>query len=215
VAQERPPWEIYVDRQGQRWIAEDEPSIDAKERALTQLEEMTFWTVFDSRALAESQPMVTGWTPDELHESAGVRRGVTVADSLEQLASRAGLPPAGLVATVARYNGFVTGEVDEDFGRTHLPALIAQPPYYAIENHPVTLITFAGLDVDDELRVRRVDGSTIEGLRAVGEVIGSAAVNGNAFCSGMCLTPALALGRLLGLVIAGPNATGGTHTRTD
>ena len=37
----------------------------------------------------------------------------------------------------------------------------------------------------------------IPGLYAIGEVIGSAAVNGNAFCSGMCLTPAMAFGRLV------------------
>jgi fumarate reductase flavoprotein subunit len=33
---------------------------------------------------------------------------------------------------------------------------------------------------------------------AVGELIGAAVFNGNSFCSGMMLTPALALGRLLG-----------------
>ena len=36
---ERAPCEIYVDRAGRRWVAEDEPSIDAKERALTALPE--------------------------------------------------------------------------------------------------------------------------------------------------------------------------------
>jgi len=53
------------------------------------------------------------------------------------------------------------------------------------------------------LRVRRADGSVIDGLYAIGEVIGSAAVNGNAFCSGMCLTPALAFGRLVARQLTG------------
>ncbi len=203
VAPERAPWEIYIDRAGRRWVAEDHASIDHKERALTTLQDMTFWTVFDARALRESAPMVVGWTADQLDEAAGVRRGVSLAESLEALAAAAGVDPEGLVATVERYNTAVRSGVDTDFGRTHLPAPIAVPPYYAIENHPVTLITFAGLDVDDDLRVRRTDGSTIVGLRAVGEVIGSAAVNGNSFCSGMCLTPALALGRWLGLTLEG------------
>ncbi len=203
VAPERAPWEVYIDRAGRRWVAEDHPSIDHKERALTTLQDVTFWTVFDARALRESAPMVVGWTADELDEAAGVRRGVSRAESLEALAAAAGVDPEGLVATVERYNTAVLSGVDTDFGRTHLPAPIVVPPYYAIENHPVTLITFAGLDVDDDLRVRRADGSTIVGLRAVGEVIGSAAVNGNSFCSGMCLTPALALGRWLGLTLEG------------
>jgi len=57
--------------------------------------------------------------------------------------------------------------------------------------------------LDDRLRVRREDGRVIPGLYAVGEVIGSAAVNGNSFCSGMCLTPAMAFGRIVGRALAG------------
>ncbi|GGO65253.1 FAD-dependent oxidoreductase [Nonomuraea cavernae] len=203
VAVERPPWEIYVDPRGRRWIAEDEPSIDRKERALTTIERMTFWMVFDERALRESYPIVHGWSAAELAERCGRRRGVHRAGDLGGLAELAGIDREGLLETVARYNGFVAGGRDPDFGRRHLPAPIAEPPYYAIENHPVTLITFAGLDVDTRSRVRRADGQIIPGLYAVGEVIGSAAVNGNAFCSGMCLTPAMAFGRLVGRDLAG------------
>jgi len=202
VAPERPPWEIYVDRYGARWTAEDEPSIDSKERALTGIDRMTFWMVFDARGLRESQPMVHGWSTRDLDAACGARRGVHRAESLWELARAAGIDPAGLTASVERYNAFVARGADADFGRTHLPAPIARAPFYAIENHPVTLITFTGLDVDAALRVRRPDGTVIGGLYAVGEVIGSAAVNGNAFCSGMCLTPALAFGRILGRALS-------------
>lgn len=203
VAPERPPWEIYVDRAGRRWIAEDESSIDRKERVLTTVDRMTFWMVFDARALRESRPMVHGWSPDDLAAACGRRRGVHSGDDLASLAGRAGIDPDGLLATVRRYNDGVARGHDADFGRTHLPAPLAEPPFYAIENHPVTLITFAGVDVDTDLRVRRADGRTIPGLYAIGEVIGSAAVNGNAFCSGMCLTPALAFGRLVARHLTG------------
>lgn len=206
VAPERAPWEIYVDRHGRRWVAEDHPSIDHKERALTGIDQMTFWMVFDARALKESRPMVHGWSPEELDAQCGVRRGVHKADDLASLAAKAGISPEGLVEGVERYNKAVEAGRDEDFGREHLPAPIAEGPFYAIENHPVTLITFAGLDVDDRLRVRREDGRVIPGLYAVGEVIGSAAVNGNSFCSGMCLTPAMAFGRIVGRALAGESA---------
>ncbi|MQY28986.1 FAD-dependent oxidoreductase [Nocardia aurantia] len=203
VAPERPPWEIYVDSAGRRWIAEDEPSIDRKERALTGIADMTFWMVFDARALRESHPMVHGWTPAELHAACGRRRGLHRAADLVDLARRAGISPTGLTEEVAAYNAGVAAGHDPAFGRRQLPAPIAEPPFYAIENHPVTLITFAGVDVDEQLRVRRADGSVIPGLYAIGEVIGSAAVNGNAFCSGMCLTPALAFGRIVGRAVTG------------
>ncbi|GAA0579493.1 FAD-dependent oxidoreductase [Actinomadura welshii] len=202
VAAERPPWEIYVDRRGRRWIAEDEPSIDRKERVLTGVDRMTFWMVFDARALRESRPMVHGWTPGDLDARCGRRRGLHRAADLAELAKRAGIDAAGLTAEVARYNAAVAAGTDPAFGRRHLPAPIAEPPFYAVENHPVTLITFAGVDVDADLRVRRADGRAVPGLYAVGEVIGSAAVNGNAFCSGMCLTPALAFGRIVGRHLA-------------
>ncbi|WP_106397796.1 FAD-dependent oxidoreductase [Actinocorallia populi] len=203
VAPERPPWEIYVDRNGRRWVAEDDPSIDLKERMLTAVDRMTFWMVFDARALRESRPMVHGWTPEELDARCGARRGLHKAATLAELAAKAGISSDGLVGTVARYNAAVAAGRDDDFAREHLPAPIVEAPFYAIENHPVTLITFAGLDVDAELRVRRGDGTVIPGLYAVGEVIGSAAVNGNSFCSGMCLTPAMAFGRIVGRALSG------------
>jgi fumarate reductase flavoprotein subunit len=198
LAPERDPWEIYVAADGRRWINEDEPSIDRKERLLMTVPAMTFWTVFDARALRESTPMINNCTPEQVDALAGVRRGIHRADTLAELARLAGIDPAGLTDEVARYNRFVSDGVDADFGRTAMPAPIAEPPFYAIENHPVTLITFTGVDTDDELRVRRDDGSVIDGVYAVGELIGAAVFNGNSFCSGMMLTPALALGRLLG-----------------
>ncbi|WP_327172926.1 FAD-dependent oxidoreductase [Streptomyces sp. NBC_00656] len=209
VAPERPPWEVYVDVHGRRWTAEDDPSIDRKERALARLDRMTFWTVFDARALRTSRPMVHGWTPEEFDAVCGRRPGLHRAPDVPGLARLAGIAPGGLAWQVARYNGFVAAGRDPEFGRTHLPAPLVEPPFYAVENRPVTVITFAGLDVDTRLRVLREDGRALLGLYAVGEVIGSAAVNGNSFCSGMCLTPAMAFGRILGRALAGRPATPG------
>ena len=48
--------------------------------------------------------------------------------------------------------------MDEDFGRTHLPAPIAQGPFYAVRNHAITLVTFQGLDIDDTFAVRDTSG---------------------------------------------------------
>lgn len=195
---ERPPWEVYVSREGRRWVAEDEPSIDAKERALMALPDLTFWAVFDARGLRESHPVVVGWEPGEVERRAGVRSGVTVAPTLAELAAATGVDAAGLADTVQRYNAAVASGTDPDFGRTHLPAPIDEPPFYALENHGITIVTFTGVDVTDDLAVRREDGTAVDGLWAVGEVLGAAAFNGNAFCSGMLITPALVLGRELG-----------------
>lgn len=202
VATERPPWEIYVDRHGRRFVAEDEESIDRKERELARLDDLTFYTVFDDRAVDESPNIVVGWSPADLRARAGARDGISVADTLVDLAVVAGIEPGGLLATVARYNQAVAAGRDPEFGRRYLPAPIARPPFYALRNHGITLITFAGVDVDSELRVRRADGTVIPGLYAIGEVIGAAATTGHAFCGGMLITPALSFGRLLGARLA-------------
>ncbi|WP_106398850.1 FAD-dependent oxidoreductase [Actinocorallia populi] len=205
IAAERPPVEIYVDGSGRRWVAEDEPSIDVKERELTRVEDMTFWTVFDDAMLEstrDGRPLVVGWTPDDLRARANERTGVHAAATLEELAGIAGIDPAGLAATAARYNEAVAAGSDPDFGRTHLPLPLKQGPFYAIRNHAISLVTFAGLDIGSDLRVRRTDGAPIPHLYAIGEVIGAAATCGQSFCSGMLITPAITFGRLLGRRLA-------------
>ncbi len=205
LTSERPPWEIYVDREGSRWVAEDEPSIDEKERALTSVPEQTFWTVFDDRALAAAtgeQQIVVGKEPEEVRAMANARPGVHAAESVSALAEAAGIDPDGLAATVRAYNAAVVTGVDPDFGRMHLPAPIERGPFYAIRNHAITLVTFQGLDTDADCGVRDEAGVVVPGLFAVGEVIGAAATCGNSFCGGMLLTPALTLGRLLGVRLA-------------
>lgn len=198
VPAERPPWEIYVDRDGKRFIAEDEPSIDMKERALARIPEMTFWTIFDSEGLTNSQPMIMGWGAEDIDGLANNRVGIHRADSLDELAAATGIDAEGLKRTVDYYNNSVDAKEEPELGRTYLPSRIEKGPFYAVRHHALTLITFTGLDVDADLRVRREDGTPIEHLFAVGEVIGAGATSGNSFCGGMLLTPALAFGRYVG-----------------
>jgi len=202
LTSERPPREIYVDKHGRRWVAEDEESIDEKERALAKIDDQTFWTVFDDAALSLStgdlNQMIVGKEPDEVRAVADTRPGVHSAATLSELAAKAGIDEAGLLATVEAYNKAVAAGEDPELGRTYLPAPIEQGPFYAIRNHAITLVTFTGLDIDAEFRVRDESGEPIEGLYAIGEVIGAGATCGNTFCSGMLVTPALTFGRLLG-----------------
>jgi predicted oxidoreductase len=178
-------------------VREDELSIDAKERALVHVPDLTFWTVFDDAAVDASVPMVVNLTPDDVRARANVRVGVHEADTLDELAALAGIDADGLRNTVARYNAAVDAGSGDEMGREFLPARIEKPPFYAMRNHGVTLVTFVGLDVDGRMRVRRADGSIIPGLYASGEVIGAAATTGQSFCSGMLITPSVVHGRLL------------------
>ena len=67
---------------------------------------------------------------------------------------------------MATYNAAVAAGIDPDFGRSHLPAPIAAPPFYAIHNHAITVVTFQGLDIDESFAVRDEAGAPIPGLFA-------------------------------------------------
>lgn len=198
VAAERPPYEIYVDRSGKRWVAEDEESIDVKEHALTGVEGMTFWTVFDSVGLEKSQPMVIDWSIEKFKAQANVLPGVFSGETLQELAVNAGINPEALQATVAKYNEDLVNSRTDQFGRKFRPAPIIDGPFYSLQNHAITLITFSGIDVDDKLRVRKKDGSIISNLYAVGEILGSAATMGQSFAGGMLVMPSITFGKSLG-----------------
>jgi fumarate reductase flavoprotein subunit len=61
-----------------------------------------------------------------------------------------------------------------------------------------TLVSFAGLAVNENMQVITNDGQAVQNLYAVGEVIGAGATSGSAYTNGMLVTPAITLGRLLG-----------------
>ncbi len=204
AAPERPPGEIYVDRFGKRWVAEDEESLDLKARALLRIDGLTFFAVFDDQAADLSPGIIAGWSADELRRHAGHREGVYVADTPEALAAAAGIDDEGLALTVARYNGFVRGKRDPDLGRRFLPAPIEKAPFYALRLHGASRVSYSGVDVNESFRVRREDRSVIEGLYAAGEVLGAGAICGNTLAGDSLIGPAMIFGRLIGERLARP-----------
>jgi fumarate reductase flavoprotein subunit len=129
---QRPPWEIYVNRRGERFVREDEPTFDAKEKALKRQPQERCWVVLDeAMRQAMPTPPTRGWSKDEFAEAFGALPLFYVADSLQSLAVAAGIDAAGLAATVADYNaGWATGR--DRLGRAHLPLPVEKPPFYAI-----------------------------------------------------------------------------------
>jgi fumarate reductase flavoprotein subunit len=194
----RPPWEIYVNAHGDRFVREDIPSVDARENALLDQPDRRNWVIFDQAILDAAPPMMIDWTRAEM--AAAFDAGYPSfhrADTLRDLATAAGIDADGLERAVRGYNyGVATGH---DFlGRVHAPMPIGTGPFYAICQQGGTITSAAGLAVDASLRVIREDGSPIPGLYAAGEVLGAGQTMGKAFCGGMMVTPALTFGRLLG-----------------
>ncbi len=200
---ERAPWEIFVNVRGQRFLREDIPSHDAYEQALRVQPEERCWVVFDDEIYKNAPVLVRGgfagpWTPEDTAEA--FKSGTEMfykADTIADLAKKAGLDAKNLSDTVADYNrGQASGK--DALGREHMPRPIVKAPFYAVQLQSWNLTSYGGLAVDGELRVVRMDGKPVPNLYAAGELIGTGATMGQSLCGGMAVTPALAFGRLLG-----------------
>ena len=112
---------------------------------------------------------------------------VTSATSVGALAEALAIDPAGLEATVTRYNASAADGRDPDFGRGANPATarfrgdishplnanvapVSAPPFHGMRMKLVsTGITAAGLRTGLHGRAQRPDGNDVRGLHAVGE----------------------------------------------
>jgi len=193
----RPPWEIYVNMHGQRFVREDEPSVDAREHALLEQPDLRYWVVFDDHIFHNAPPIVYDWSREQMAESFNMREAFRKADSLESLAQSIGVPGDVLANTVADFNASVA-EGRDGLGRRHLPTPITKPPFYAIRQQGGSLSSTVGVAVNEKLQVMRPDGDPIHGLYAAGEILGSGQLQGNAFVGGMMVMPCIVFGRLLG-----------------
>ncbi|MEZ5474341.1 MAG: FAD-dependent oxidoreductase [Steroidobacteraceae bacterium] len=192
-----PPWGIYVNRQGKRFLREDIPSHDAFEQALRVQTDERCWLVLDDEMIRTMPPFIGRWTREQILESFGTKKNFFKAGDLEALAAATGIDGKALATTVAQYNqGQARGK--DALGRTHMPLPIAKGPYYAVRLQSWALISFAGLAVNDSLQVIRRDGKPIRNLYAAGELLGAGQCMGRSYCGGMSVTPALTFGRLLG-----------------
>lgn len=194
----RMPWEVYVDLKGRRWVREDEPSVDARERKLVELPEMRFWSIYDSGILRAAPPFIVNATPEEAAKRFETNPAYVKADTLEELAAKTGMDPVELKKTVDEFNEGVINGTPDPVGRKHRPLPIVEGPFYAIEQVGWSVVGFAGIAIDTDMRVLTEDGTPIPGLFAAGEVIGLGQTSGDAFCGGMSVTPAMTFGRLLG-----------------
>ena len=201
----RPPWEIFVNLAGQRFVAEDHPSVDERENRLMEQPEMSFWIVFDENIFKNAPPLLepggglagSDWTPETVNEAYANHPSFKSADTLGALADACSMHANTFTETVAEYNKAVDTGTDS-FGRKNFPAKITKGPFRAIKAHGTVLKTPAGLTVDANLQVLSRDGKVVPNLYAAGEAIGGGTLSGRSFVGGMSVTPALAFGRYLG-----------------
>jgi fumarate reductase flavoprotein subunit len=199
--------EVYVNADGKRFLSEDEPNPDNRERLLMKQPDWKFWILFDDaeleRSYAEGTPLVKQWIDTGMvREFAKQEKFLWAASSWPELARKAGFNAATIEQTMMAFNDTARGAGTDEMGRIEPREPLVKPPYYALLIKASSLISFGGIAVNGELQVLDTAGKPIAGLYAAGEVIGAAATSGNAFCGGMLITPALSFGRMLGAKLA-------------
>jgi len=197
IPQKRQPWEIYVNSRGERFVREDEPSVDRREHALRQQPDLRYWIVFDRAIFDAAPPGIPDWGRERIGAMFGEHPMFEKADTLEELAVRAGIDAAGLRRSVQQYNEGVAKRRDA-LGREHLPLPVAKGPFFAVRHQGHSITSTVGLAVDASLRVLRASGEPVPNLYAAGELLGAGQTMGFAFVGGMMVTPAVTFGRLLG-----------------
>lgn len=204
-----PEWLPMVNRDGERFVAEDAAYWEIAE-ALERQPGARGWAIFDASMLTERavpHPRVLealevgsitlSWITRVLEEQIAKGK-VHKADTLPDLARKVGIRGA-LEASIARYNHLAEAGGDDDFGK--LPNNlwpVRQAPFYAAEIRPVILtVTGAGLCIDDHARVLDRSGQAIPGLFAAGETTGNI-FGRNYVGSGYAITNCITYGRIAG-----------------
>jgi succinate dehydrogenase/fumarate reductase flavoprotein subunit len=214
------PGSIGVLRSGKRFVNEANGYYDYVAAMLAATpggEQAEAWQIADSRfvrrfPLGMAKPLPVPLFP--YLRSGYLKKGGT----LEELAERCGIDPAGLKETVERFNRHAAVGADPDFGRGSTPfnryggdasvkpnpslGPIEKGPFYAVRVVPGSFGTFAGLDVDGRSRALDDGGRPIPGLYVAGNDQASV-MGGHYPAGGINLGPALAFGYVAGRDLAG------------
>jgi 3-oxosteroid 1-dehydrogenase len=204
------PHFMMVDKYGKRYVNEANSYMDLGEKMYQHEGAIPTFAIFDDRHMRWYPwgSLMPGTKPIKEWLASGF---LVKADTIAELAQKAGIDPAGLSAQVERFNGFARTGVDKEFnkgGRQYdrfrgdptvkpNPCLgeISQAPYYAIRMFPADVGTFGGVVTDEHGRVMREDDSIIEGLYAAGNCTSS--VMGRTYPgAGASISPSFTFGYL-------------------
>jgi len=201
---------IIVNRNGKRFVSEYDfnigVAVDRRDPVTGQPQNLPAWLIADNRLLKEAPPLA--WC---------ARRSpnwLVKADSLQDLASKIGVPATAFKETVARFNGFCRLGKDLDFRRGESPweqfkaggsdnamGLIERPPFLAAPFNRSILGTKGGARTNELGQVLRENGAIIQGLYAAGLAMANP-IGTFAVAPGTTIGPNLTWGFICGEALA-------------
>jgi FAD binding domain len=141
------------------------------------------WAIFDADAVKRE-----GWVPEPPNVDIGAALFFS-ANTIEELSARIvnphqrkPMPAAALRESVDKYNSYVDGGSDPDFGKPAPKYKIQTPPFYAAWSTPVVHDARVGLRINAKCQVVDLQGQVIPGLYCGGESAGGFSMHGLARC---------------------------------
>ena len=182
---------IFVNRAGERFIAEDRPSSKLSAAVLAQPGGIAF-PILDVNGYSAMRTLSRA-----MFDRALMRGDAFEANSIPELASLLQIPAEALVATVEAYNEAVeTGH--DPVGRRAVVLMhrIARRPFYGAKVTMCVNCTLGGIAITPRAEVLDRHGRVIPRLYAAGEVTGG--VHGANYMGGNALSDVFTFGRIAG-----------------
>ena len=178
--------QLFVNKQGKRFVNEYAER-DVLSKAALEQEDALFFIIADKEIVDQYAPRL------ETLESTGC---IYLADTLEELAEKMGVPVDAFVETVNQYNEYTLAKHDPDFGKELFGNPIDEAPFCATPRSPSLHHTMGGLKINTETEVLDTNGNAIPGLYAAGEVCGG--IHAGNRLGGNAMTDFLVFGRIAG-----------------
>lgn len=192
------PFSIVVDQDGQRFYDEGEDFWPKRYaiwgRLVAMRANQIAYAIVDAKAAKLFMPSVFP---------------AIAAESIGELASKLGLDPSRLIATVGQYNAavrpgtFDSTKLDDcrteglDPPKTHWAQTIETPPFIGYPLRPGITFTYLGVRVNERAAVLMGDGRPAANLWASGEIM-AGNILGRGYLAGFGMTIGTVFGRIAG-----------------
>ena len=187
---------IYVNRDGKRYVNESERRDVLAKANLAQKDGVFFVISSAKRAMIDADGRnAFGVKIEDILKSGKTFK----ADTIEELAKKAGINPTNLVKTVEKWNEFCKKGTGDEMGRPTCMddhRLDEGGPYYATLMKPSVHHTMGGVAITPKAEVLDNNGKIIKGLFAAGEVTGGIHGTNRVGCN--AVPDALVFGRIAG-----------------
>ncbi|MFQ9808143.1 MAG: FAD-binding protein [Christensenellales bacterium] len=186
---------IWVTMEGNRLTNEPVANSTDQSNAWNAATDNLVYIIFNDAMLEDPSTILYGVADLKAawEEQLALGKNIWAADTIEELAQKAGIDAAGLTATVEAYDKACAGEAEDSFGRTeNMIALENGGMIYAIKTMPYVMMTNGGVAMNENANIIREDGTPIVGLYQCGEQVGSDNIAGHSSVGGMahgnCMT---------------------------